>query len=140
VIVRRDPDPARKREILTLLTDQDVGEEGLHELTLFVDIEGRVAATATCFRTPSPILMVDFIAVSEAFRPDAPAILHALLGQARQVGEEFGYRIIYLTSPDPDLLSLVGEDVWKGETDQSLYGGREVTGFQHGLNAGETDD
>ncbi len=139
MIVLRGPDAAKKREILTLLSDQDVGEEGLHALTLYVELDGRVAATATCFRVPSPILMVDFIAVREPFRPQAPALLRALLGEARRVGEEFGHRIIYLTSPDPDLLTLVGGDVWKGETGQSLYGGRDRTGFQKGLNKGGPD-
>lgn len=134
MIVLRGPDGAKKREILTLLSDQDVGEEGLHSLTLYVELEGRVAATATCFRVPSPILMVDFIGVGESFRPHAPALLRALLAEARRIGEEFGHRIIYLTSPDPDLLTLVGGDVWKGETGQSLYGGRDgfSTDAEHG--------
>jgi len=125
VIVKRAPDVAKKREIIALLADQDVDDDGLHELTLYVEAGGRVIATATCFRVPSPILMVDFIAIHEEARSEAPALLRALLEEARRVRDEFGYRILYLTSPEPDLLTLVGGDVWKGETGQSLYGGRD---------------
>lgn len=123
MIVRRGPCEDRKREILPLLEGQDATPECLHGLTLYVLVGDRVAATGTCFRVPGPILMVDFIAVHEAFRGEATTLLSALLEEARLVRDENGYRLIYLTSPDPSLPDLVGEDVWAGETGQVLFDG-----------------
>lgn len=123
MILRRDPCQRRKREILALLNDQDATEETLHDLTLYVLIRGVVAATGTCFRVPGPILMMDLIAVREGFRPVAKELLTLLLDEARRVRDQNGYRVIYLTSPDPSLPELIGEDVWRGETEQSFFGG-----------------
>lgn len=123
MILQRDPCQRRKREILALLDDQDVTEETLHGLTLYVLIRGVVAATGTCFRVPGPILMMDLIAVRDGFRPVAKELLTLLLDEARRVRDENGYRFIYLTSPDPSLPDLIGGDVWKGESGQVFFGG-----------------
>ena len=123
MILQRDPCPRRKREILALLDDQDVTEDTLHGLTLYVLIRGVVAATGTCFRVPGPILMMDLIAVREGFRPVAKEMLTLLLDEARRVRDQNGYRFIYLTSPDPALPDLIGGDVWKGEAGQAFFGG-----------------
>lgn len=123
MILKRDPCQRRKREILALLEDQDATEGTLHELTLYVLVRGVVAATGTCFRVPGPILMMDLIAVRDGFRPVAKELLTLLLDEARRVRDRHGYRVIYLTSPDPSLPDLIGGDVWRGETGQSFFGG-----------------